>query len=160
MNPLDQLADIQLPNAVSYWPLAIGYWILLVIIIVAVIAGFIFSARRKRRLAARNKSLAALSSIDTDDEHALQQVHHVLKTAAQAYLPNRNILQMQGEQWRSVLRKLYKNKDANDIYDTLAALSMWQYDQRISLSSNQQVKDAAKVWIEKALPPKKGALDV
>jgi hypothetical protein len=67
---------------------------------------------------------------------------------------------MQGEQWRSVLRKLYKNKDANDIYDTLAALSMWQYDQRISLSSNQQVKDAAKVWIEKALPPKKGALDV
>ncbi|HTF95237.1 MAG TPA: DUF4381 domain-containing protein [Cellvibrio sp.] len=37
-SPLDQLADIHLPDAVSWWPLAPGWWALLALLVVAVIA--------------------------------------------------------------------------------------------------------------------------
>lgn len=33
MNPLDQLKDIHLPSEVSWWPLAIGWWALLVLVL-------------------------------------------------------------------------------------------------------------------------------
>lgn len=50
-DPLDQLKDIHLPDAVSWWPLAPGWWILLVLflIMVAVAIYLYFRSQRKSR---------------------------------------------------------------------------------------------------------------
>lgn len=47
-SPLDQLADIHLPDGVSWWPLAPGWWILLALITLAVI-GFLVWRHRKQQ---------------------------------------------------------------------------------------------------------------
>ncbi|HEY8940132.1 MAG TPA: DUF4381 domain-containing protein [Cellvibrio sp.] len=44
-SPLDQLADIHLPDSVSWWPLAPGWWAILALLAVALI--FIFLWRRR-----------------------------------------------------------------------------------------------------------------
>jgi hypothetical protein len=46
--PLDQLADIHLPAAIGWWPLAPGWWVLLALLTITSIAIFIWHYRAKR----------------------------------------------------------------------------------------------------------------
>ncbi|MGI9294827.1 MAG: DUF4381 domain-containing protein [Pseudomonadales bacterium] len=50
-NPLDQLRDIHLPEAIGLWPLAPGWWLLLVLCLLAVglLVWHIYSRRRDQR---------------------------------------------------------------------------------------------------------------
>jgi hypothetical protein len=160
MNPLDQLADIAIPEDVSAWPPAIGYWIMLAASLLLIIGIVLFFYKRHTKRLVRKQSLAALQSINVEDHQAMQQIHHVLKTAAQRYLTSNKVLQMQTAEWTSLLLQLYGGKQAQTVCEPLAQLAKWQYDQRIQLAEPQQIKDAAQAWIEKALPPKKGAIDV
>ena len=50
-NPLDQLADIHLPDPVSWWPLAPGWWMLLGLAVSIFIAVALLVAARKRKIA-------------------------------------------------------------------------------------------------------------
>lgn len=160
MNPLDQLADIRVPEDVSAWPPAIGYWITLTMLILIMVLMGIYLAKRKRRLHAKRQSLRALEGVDVNSHFALQQIHHVLKTAAQGYFPERNILQMQSGQWITLLSTLYRSKNSQEVCEPLAELAKWQYDQRLHIAQAAQLKSAAQAWIEHSLPPKKGGLDV
>lgn len=160
MNPLDQLADIRIPDDPSSWPPALGYWLILGAVLLIIVALAVYQHQRKRKLAERNKSLAAIHSICIDDQQALQQIHHVLKTAAQQYLPQKRVLQMQAEQWALLLTQLYHGKHQQQICQPLVALAKWQYDQRTAIENTQHIKLAAQRWIKGALPPKKGAADV
>ncbi|WP_371195527.1 DUF4381 domain-containing protein [Glaciecola sp. SC05] len=160
MNPLDQLADIAIPADVSAWPPALGYWIVLGLAILLAVASAVFFYRRNARRLALKESLAALQSINFDDHLAMQQVHHVLKTAVQSYLPEKNILQMQTEQWADLISKLYGSTQSESACQPLIQLAKWQYDQRLKIAEPQVIKTAAQTWLKKALPPNKGAVDV
>ncbi|MFC4698838.1 DUF4381 domain-containing protein [Glaciecola siphonariae] len=159
-SPLDQLADIHLPQAVSIWPPAVGYWIVLALLLGAFITLYLWNRTRKNRLKPRNESLKALESIKPSDTKAYAQIHHVLKQAAHAYLPQHKVLHLHGSGWQSVLTGLYTHGDQKQICATLQALAAWQYDERTELENFEQTRTAARTWIKRALPPKKGALDV
>lgn len=47
-SPLDQLADIHLPDGVSWWPLAPGWWILLALLAIAIVSFFIWRHRKQQ----------------------------------------------------------------------------------------------------------------
>jgi hypothetical protein len=62
-NPLDQLNDIHLPEIVSWWPLAAGWWILMALTIVVLwwaIAGLL---RQRHRNTYRRLALAELAEL-------------------------------------------------------------------------------------------------
>jgi hypothetical protein len=160
MNPLDQLADIQIPEQVGMWPLAVGYWIVLLIILSIFTLTFYLVRQRNKRLLQRNSSLMALANLDAHDEHAATQVHHILKTAAMSYLPSFNVLQLHGSAWQKILNQLYTKPDKAEVCESLAKLAKWQYDQRIALPDNGQLIEHASKWIKYALPPKKEPVDV
>lgn len=160
MNPLDQLADIQIPEQVGIWPLAVGYWIVLFSMLIAIALSYYFVHKYKQKRVMRSKSLHALAGIDANDAGAAMQVHHILKTATTAYLPSSDILQMHGSAWQQMLSQLYNKSDKQEVCVSLSTLAKWQYDQRVALPDNQQLIRHATLWISNALPPKKGAVDV
>lgn len=58
---LEALRDIHLPQAVSWWPLAPGWWALMVLAVVAVVA--LIVARAMRRRTVRYRALAELDAL-------------------------------------------------------------------------------------------------
>ncbi len=64
-DPLAQLQDIHLPDAIGLWPPAWGWWLLLVVIIVALGSIIYFLRRHKSRNAYRALALAELHAIQT-----------------------------------------------------------------------------------------------
>lgn len=86
-SPLDQLADIHLPDGVSWWPLAPGWWILMGIIVLIVTA---FILWRKRYIKRRYRQQAitllqqAYGQYQVDQQSAvyLQQLSELLRRVA------------------------------------------------------------------------------
>jgi phosphoglycerol transferase MdoB-like AlkP superfamily enzyme len=64
-SPLDQLADIHLPDSVNWWPLAPGWWALLALLVIALIILFIIR-RRAQKNRYRKDAQAALNRIYAD----------------------------------------------------------------------------------------------
>jgi len=47
-NPLDQLKDIHLPEAVGFWPPALGWWLLAAVFVVILLTGILLYKRHQK----------------------------------------------------------------------------------------------------------------
>lgn len=160
MNPLSQLADIQTPDQVDIWPLAIGYWIAIALSL-AVLGGLIFwILRRRQRFAIQRASLVLISNIDVSDEEAPIHIHHILKNAISGYFPSLDVKQMHGHHWQNMLLKLYPQKAKPEPCNSIIDIAKWQYDQRTKLNEAQTLKVHAQIWLKASLPPRRGLKDV
>ena len=119
MNPLDQLQPTIAPPPVSWWPLAPGWWALLVLL--PLLLWGLWYLRRylpQRRQAVqtqeqpldplRQAALAELARLvrPYDDQHAgpwLQQLNALLKRLARAHYPNDNSHVLSGRAWLAFL---------------------------------------------------------
>lgn len=104
-DPLAQLHDIVLPQAVGWWPLAWGWWVLL-IIVVSISSTVIFLWRRNRqRERYRKAALAELDKIfqayqlDADVAHYLQELSILLRRTAISAQPQRFPVDIKGNAW-------------------------------------------------------------
>lgn len=108
------LRDIHLPGAVSWWPLAPG-WVLLVLL-AGVVAGLAWIAWRKGGI--RRRALADLATIETafarhgDDRALVRDVSTLLRRVCLTYRPRTAVASVTGKAWRDVLRSLGGPKHA------------------------------------------------
>lgn len=107
-NPLDELADIQLPEGVSWWPLAPGWWILIALAII--IATAIYCWRRHhQRNAYRQLALAELQQAYQNFQQQastaiyLQKVSNILRRTAMSAYPKSFNSSIKGDDWLSWL---------------------------------------------------------
>ncbi len=112
-DPLAQLRDIHLPNAISAWPPAPGWWILALLSIATLVGISLWlwrwiNANRYRKLA-----LKALNSLDQQQPtHYLQQLNSLLKQTALAASPHsEDIAKLSGQQWLQFLDHSASTKD-------------------------------------------------
>ena len=118
MNPLDQLQPTIAPPPVSWWPLAPGWWALLVLLPLLLWGLWYlrrYLPRRKRVLPQeqpldplRQAALAELARLvrPYDGQHAgpwLQQLNALLKRLARAHYPNDNSHVLSGRAWLAFL---------------------------------------------------------
>ncbi|MEX2365260.1 MAG: DUF4381 family protein [Pseudohongiellaceae bacterium] len=61
-DPLSELADIHLPAAVSFWPPAIGWWILLALLLTG---GFLLLRQWLKYAMTRKKQASALRELES-----------------------------------------------------------------------------------------------
>jgi hypothetical protein len=106
MNPdwLAQLAPAHPPPAPGVWPLALGWWLLLALLLTLGAAGWLWlaSPRRALRRAALTE-LAAIRARAPDRVALAQGLESLLRRYALAVLPRERVAPLTGEAWLALL---------------------------------------------------------
>lgn len=125
---LANLKDIQLPNPIGVWPLAPGWWILIIISILLILfigwqAWQVYLRNRAKKKALRlladykNDYQATQNSIDTAAKLSI-----LLRRVAIAYYPRQQVASLKGEAWIDFLDKHSKHTLFADKAELLLSL--------------------------------------
>jgi hypothetical protein len=137
---LDALRDIVVPPPVSWWPLAPGWWILLVAI------GLIAALLGRRALLCRRANAyrrAALAQLREASSPA--DVNTILKRTALAAFPRAGVARLAGPAWSKWLRETGGEDLDGEVADALA-MSSFRRGGRVDLAA---VKAFAGRWIRR-----------
>lgn len=106
MEPKLALRDIHLPESVSGWPPAIGWWLLPVLLMLAIYLLFVLYRRLSRRTAlkqARRQLLEMRQKPEQDPMQALQQYSILLRRVALSVSSDPGIAGLSGAAWLEYL---------------------------------------------------------
>ena len=114
---LEQLRDIHLPAAISWWPPAPGWWLLLAALLLGVvlISAWIRQHRRKRwhraAMSELRKLRCAWQERDIDMNMTLGALSVLLRRAALSRFPRSEVAALTGEAWLAFLDRPF-HRDA------------------------------------------------
>ncbi len=132
---LSQLADIHLPEPVSFWPPAPGWWVLALLLLIAAVLAWRSYSRAHARAEVRRRAIAELDRCmqrynDADDSDSarlryVNEVNSVLRRVALVHFPDSNAASLSGREWVDFIQK---NGDSSGLDDELAeALSFGRF---------------------------------
>jgi hypothetical protein len=161
MDPLAQLKDIHLPDAVNNYPIAPGWWL----IVLTVLVLLVFTGLRLRRYIVKRKAknLALRQLANANDTVA---VVNTLKWSLLAYFPRSQVAHLSGDNLKAFLTMTLATKHQesfqqlsanhfNSVYQSdVKAISHGETPLNVSATEFSQ---AAKLWLNQALPPKEEA---
>ena len=104
-NPLAQLKDIHLPEAISWWPLALGWWIAGIVSLAGLFIGvrfglsYFFNQRYRRQALAQLKNIA-----HSDQRQRLIELLYLLKQVATSAYPGRNLASLSHQEFIQFLQ--------------------------------------------------------
>lgn len=108
-DPLSDLADIHLPDAVNFWPPAPGWWVLAVLVVIALVLAYrqqlarLFLRRRMdyalRELDAAYKAFQAETQRNEAGLRLLQTFNAVLKRVALVHYNDPELPRLNGRAW-------------------------------------------------------------
>ena len=103
-DPLAQLRDIHLPEPISAWPPALGWWVVFIIIIALLAASVYYWCKHIQRNRYRKYALKQLAILQRQNStNYLQQLNRLLKQTALAAEPTTDIAGLSGQQWLAFL---------------------------------------------------------
>ncbi len=154
-NSLSELKDIHLPEPISWWPLAPGWWILAAVVVIALIGTGIWLYRYKQRNAYRHEAqqaLALLEQLSLEPQLWLQQLNLLLKRAAHTAYENEVSAKLNGAAWRDFLIQQAPRITHPD--DALRLLSEGIYQSGESLNTDIEAQRTAlqtyvSQWLQK-----------
>ncbi|MBE8166970.1 MAG: DUF4381 domain-containing protein [Shewanella sp.] len=156
VNPaLQNMKDIHTPDPIGLWPLASGYWILIVLSIVILIGSYLLIRRYMKQRAPKKAAIKALNQIPTTHSNCAVEVNAILKRAAMSYLSRSAIASIDGDVW---YQWLDKGLPVN-AHGKFASLLNKRYQKDgLTTQENIELIGLAKLWLSKALPIKPEAL--
>jgi hypothetical protein len=155
-DPLNALRDIHLPNAISWWPLAPGWYVLIVLSILAcTICCFYIAQRRKQGLAKRealillNIYMQNYANRQAGTQQSTASLNELLRRVALAYYPRVEVASLSGKSWIDFLNRTGKNLDFKAIEFMLLELP-YKPDQIINI---KPLFTRTKLWIQQRSKP-------
>lgn len=118
-DPLAQLRDIHLPQSVSWWPPAPGWWLLALLLLVGLAIAARWLWLRYQRSAYRRTGAAELEQLfaswqnSADTSAFLQQLNALLKRIALYSFPGADVASMNGTRWTDFLDRQWPGDPGN-----------------------------------------------
>jgi hypothetical protein len=107
-DPLQELRDVQMPDPISWWPPALGWWMIIVgLVIMAILVVWVRVYRNRTRL--RRIALAQLErvkehyAVNSDDQWAITQISQLLRCYALALFSRSHVAGLTGQSWLKFL---------------------------------------------------------
>ena len=144
---LAQLADIRLPEAVSWWPPAPGWWLLLTLIAVAVFFGaqrFRLARAKKLRLQGALNELKRSAAESRDPLTQLNAVNSVLRRVALVHYSAAEVAGLSGQSWAEFLRGTSNEIAMSDAL--FEAFARGRFQRAVSLD-DRELADYAHKWV-------------
>lgn len=145
MNNLPEIRDVFIPNGVSMFPLAYGWWILpLLILFIFFIIKFLFWSIKKSR---KHYALKKLEKVDVQKPvTAALQMSELLRRICNVKYKEASALY--GEDWISFLNEHTTSKISGDEAKLLVyAPFMHTDDMTYSIDDTKQLKSFCRTWI-------------
>lgn len=154
-NPLEQLRDIHLPEAVSWWPPAPSWWLLLLLLIAA---AFILRWRYKQRQRKRfsKEALQELHAIEQafnanqNTQQLAQNISALLRRVCITLHPRREAAAITGNAWLILLDQQLPTTEFSEKFRTALLTAPYQAQPQIDVPA---LLSLCKRWIN-ALPPR------
>lgn len=141
------LKDIQLPGAISYWPLPIGWWILLMLAVFIPLIFILYKNWKEKRLITTtinqfNKIRLEFNK-DKDSNKLAKNLSTLLRQIVITKMPRKNTASIVGQDWLSFLDKIgcckdfssgvgkqlsyipYQDKGLENVDELLLVISKW-----------------------------------
>ncbi|MDH4195456.1 MAG: DUF4381 domain-containing protein [Nitrospirota bacterium] len=107
-SPLQDLRDVHLPDPISLWPPALGWWIVFGLMVAGVIV-FIWMRAYRYRTKARRLAMAELGAvkqhykIHKNDQWVVQRLSEITRRYAMANFPRTEVAGLVGSSWLGFL---------------------------------------------------------
>lgn len=124
-DPLAQLKDIHLPDPVGWWPLAPGWYLLMILIVLLISIGIYKLYQRYLNARAKHRALDLLNKYqeyyEKDNNAALAsaRISELLRRVALVYYPREEVASLHGEAWVDFLSRTVKGLDFNSVKSML-----------------------------------------
>ncbi len=157
MYPQDiPLRDIHIPNPVSWWPLAPGWWALFVVvmIVIALAGAYVWWRKRHciRRAAIREFILIEKHFAEHLDTHRLaRELSQLARRTALAYTPTSGTAALIGPDWIAHLESL--NEAAHNTASVMESLALAAYRPDASFDADV-VLDTCREWFSNLHEPR------
>lgn len=151
-----QLHDIHVPEQVSNFPIAPGWWLLLALLILSAVW---FYKKRKQHIRLNANKKQALTVLENNPSLNAEACITLLKWAAMQYFNRQQLAKLYGEGFQEFLmRQLPEQYQASfTTLSTAAFQGQYQAEQSITTSVadiNNDCYQATKLWLTHALPIK------
>ncbi|KTD76360.1 DUF4381 domain-containing protein [Legionella waltersii] len=148
--PLAQLKDIHLPDPVGWWPLAPGWYVLVVIALLFFFGLFVYLMKRHVNSLPKKQALRLLQNYkeqyakDKNAQLASARVSELLKRVALVYYPRMDVASMHGDTWIQFLNKTAKGVDFKPV-NTMLSETPFKQSETINV---QPLIVRAEKWIK------------
>jgi hypothetical protein len=156
---LANLADISVGQTPSIWPLAWGWWVLILLVAFVIFGIFWIATRYFNKHKLKRSALKAVENISDSESQALSKLHAILRSAIIHYFPSENLNSLQGSAWQELLqvRSKHSKKVDEQCLIQLTQLEASLYTKKPSITVGD-AKSAVYLWIKHCLPPAAAAL--
>ena len=163
MDPLAQLNDIHLPAPISQYPLALGWWLLALFTIVALVAAVVYWRRHQKQRKVRN---IAIKQLQQNTNMSVEETLLLIKWVALAYFPRSQCANLYGKKLQQFLLTTLPEK--------IAATKRQQFIEQLTQCAqvfervyhkdghdivDDDVNQLALIWLKTALPPRAATIE-
>lgn len=154
-DPLQDLRDVHLPDPISWWPPAVGWWMILVGLVI-VVGLVLLATSHRRRTRLRRVALGQLEqvkqhyAVHADDQWAITEVSHLLRRYALAVFSRSEVAGLSGQSWLNFLDRSGGTNQFSDGPGQSLRFGPYQSHGPTSASS---LLPLAEQWIRKVQGP-------
>lgn len=144
------LKDIHLPEQISDFPIAYGWWILVTLLIAMTALIIIKTIKVSKQNKVKKQALKHLNSKSNISDN---DIIALLKWAAMHYFSRVELAKLYGDS----LQQFFLSKLATKYQQRFTDLSKKAFENQyqVKITSSDNFQQAAQLWLTQALPPKK-----
>lgn len=148
MDPLANLRDVHLPEAVSAWPPAPGWWVVAALLITALGALALLAWRRHQQRGYLRDALVQIQALplhkSLSPAEQLRRANDILKRCAITAYPQCDVAPLSGESWLAFLNQY---SDSPLFEDSDYWLSAW-YKHEVPSEISRAFIARAETWLK------------
>lgn len=154
-DPLAQLKDIHLPQPINWWPLAPGWYVLILLLSFLTLFLAYHAYKRHGYALAKKRALVLLNNYQEhyEKKHNVpvtsSNISELLRRVALVYYPREQVASLHGEAWLQFLNQTSKGIDFNAVRDMLLD-APFKTEETINL---KPLFNTAKLWIKQRSVP-------